>query len=483
MSAQPRSLMLILFVHLLLVPAMAAEDPWGIVAAATNKDGNGYERFVAAEKAWFMKRVVEPYLATAKPGGTDDAAVRELLTQTASVHCRMYLGVLLGTTQAIERLRPLADAGDDKSGDPLLPYAAWRQGVLAGWDWGDTNRWNNRCRNRWRADEAGWNAKYPLSLMIEIDNHCLNTWNNVDDPKAKNAGHFYGSRLAVSYEKAWAADEFTGRERALVALCREASLQSAGAEVYIPRVLALVKDRNDWIGHMVRGELAIIQAWVARGTGWANTVTAEGQKTFDERLRYAEEQLTAAWKLDPSLPESAASLAKITFQTRDKATALSWFKRAITAEFAHPTAYDVMLTFLMPRWYGSSEELAVFGSACQDTKRYDTPVPFMLLHCLVNNRNDQRDTFAKTYGTQPWKDRLEALARGYEQTQGKDSAFAGRVRTEQACFLMSVGDHKRGLDVLGSVPPHVRAWNRLKTWGLNRDEIATQLTAPTPPNF
>ena len=48
---------------------------------------------------------------------------------------------------------------------------------------------------------------------------------------------------------------------------------------------------------------------------------------------------------------------------------------------------------------------------------------------------------------------------------------------------MTVGDRKRALDILRAVAPEVRAWNRLKAWDLNRDEIAAQLTTPEPPNF
>lgn len=466
------------------LPLTAADDPYGLTAAAA---GGGertlYRAYAERELAWFRSTVIDPYFANPGRTTTDDALLREVLTQAGLIRCEFFYDLKMGTTQTIERVRPLANAGDAKVGDPLFPYLAWRLSASTKWDRREVFGWNIRCRERWRQDEKRWNAAYPASLLLEVDNAYLAGWSNSDDPRAKNIGTFYGEALAAGMERAWAAGEFTKRERAFTQFCRQAATHPIGAVIYVPRVLALVKDRDDWFAHMVRGQMALVQAWAARGQGWANTVKPEGWASFKDGLKAARQELEAAWKLNPGNADIPAELARIAFMESDKPAAITWFKRAIAIEFDNPVAYDAMLTFLAPRWFGTAEERATFGAACQETQRYDTAVPALLLSCLANTSSDQKDDFTALFGTKPWKDRLEAVALGYEKALGKQAVLPARARTDQACFLLRVGDRAAAIAILRAIPAEVRAWHRFAAWGVNRDEVESALVAPDKPDF
>jgi hypothetical protein len=108
---------------------------------------------------------------------------------------------------------------------------------------------------------------------------------------------------------------------------------------------------------LLKGRFAIDDAWAARGSGWANTVTDKGWRLFAQRLALAEEALDRSWELDSSLPGTPLQYLKLELgQGRGRERMELWFNRAI----AHPqNRYDALqqkLWYLQPRWYGSEKE-------------------------------------------------------------------------------------------------------------------------------
>jgi hypothetical protein len=57
-----------------------------------------------------------------------------------------------------------------------------------------------------------------------------------------------------------------------------------------------------WLALVLDGENHIQQAWLARGNGYANTVTEQGWQGFREHLKDARKSLEQAWKLQPGFP-------------------------------------------------------------------------------------------------------------------------------------------------------------------------------------
>jgi tetratricopeptide (TPR) repeat protein len=454
-------------------------DQWGI-AAANKPDAPLYRRHVDAERAWFMQRVAEPCLAQTKLPADQAGILKRSLALWATVRVTPLSTDPVSVVQAIDDLRPVIDAAGQP--DPIPAYVAERfiEGIRK-WDREAWVAWNCKTRDLWLADPTRWEAIYPASLQIEVDNACLGSWRRAQNPN--EAGHIkvIAERLATWYEKAWRNQDFAGRDRALVDLCRQATTQQDGAPVWIPRVLALVRDRDDWLAHMVRGNLAITEAWVGRGNAAASEVTEEGWNIFRERLSYAEQEFEAANRLNADLPEAPANLILTAFQHHERQQAVEWFQRAIAREFDYPWAYTTMIHFLRPRWYGSEVDQADFGRACLETKRFDTMVPAYVVRCLTNNHGDMPDDkFAWTYGTSAWKQRMKNLADGYEAVHGAQTTIAGQMRTDQALFLWAVHDQAGALAVIRTIPPAVVAWSRCLDWNIKADDIREALAGGAP---
>jgi hypothetical protein len=102
-------------------------------------------------------------------------------------------------------------------------------------------------------------------------------------------------------------------------------------------------------------------AWKARGSGYANTVTAEGWARFKDRLAQARQVLGEA----PAIP------CPMWFRTMQKvALGQGWdrgpyerlFARAVAVEPRFQECYVAKAWYLMPRWYGKEGEWEAFAS-------------------------------------------------------------------------------------------------------------------------
>lgn len=98
-------------------------------------------------------------------------------------------------------------------------------------------------------------------------------------------------------------------------------------------------------------------AWEARGGGWASEVTPQGMQLFSERLVKANDELTAARRLDQKSPMLwGAGLVVALGQGWSKDDAMEFYNEGKAFE---PSFWNLdvrMATFLLPRWYGESGE-------------------------------------------------------------------------------------------------------------------------------
>src|SRR5579884_288521 len=62
----------------------------------------------------------------------------------------------------------------------------------------------------------------------------------------------------------------------------------------------------EWLALVLEGEYHINEAWKARGSGFANTVSAQGWQGFNDHLATARTKLTQAWELHPEWPLAPA---------------------------------------------------------------------------------------------------------------------------------------------------------------------------------
>jgi len=107
------------------------------------------------------------------------------------------------------------------------------------------------------------------------------------------------------------------------------------------------------------------EAWLARGGGWANTVTPPQWQKFKEDLEKADNVLESAYAKHPE--EAAISVVMLKVELgqgmgRDRME--QWFQRAIKSDPQNAQAYSQKYWYLQPRWYGSVDDLVSFGKEC-----------------------------------------------------------------------------------------------------------------------
>lgn len=123
-------------------------------------------------------------------------------------------------------------------------------------------------------------------------------------------------------------------------------------------------------------------AWRERGSGFANTVTPKGWLGFEEHLTRASAYFNGAYQLDPTVPEAATHMIRVSLGVGDPQDRIVWFRRAIEARFDTRTPYFRVMVAALPRWGGSHRLMLALGEAARQTQRFDTDVPGIFLHAL-----------------------------------------------------------------------------------------------------
>ncbi|MEZ6187325.1 MAG: DUF4034 domain-containing protein [Planctomycetota bacterium] len=113
----------------------------------------------------------------------------------------------------------------------------------------------------------------------------------------------------------------------------------------------------------VAGARHIHEAWAARGSGWANSVTEEQWAAFHEHLRLSAAALERALALRDDLPHPYYWLLIVDKGLgADKATTRAHVDAAREIDPTFVEAYTNYLDYLQPRWHGSNEELLAFAA-------------------------------------------------------------------------------------------------------------------------
>jgi tetratricopeptide (TPR) repeat protein len=120
-------------------------------------------------------------------------------------------------------------------------------------------------------------------------------------------------------------------------------------------------------------------AWHARGAGYANTITNEGYRLFQERLTKAQDYLEKAYLVDPSDPMAPRWLIKVALGLGSEYAEMEkQFQRALQADRTEFTAYYAKLNYLMPKWHGSEEEMLSFARDTAKNAPADSLAPLVL---------------------------------------------------------------------------------------------------------
>ncbi|HEY1527769.1 MAG TPA: DUF4034 domain-containing protein [Candidatus Angelobacter sp.] len=142
---------------------------------------------------------------------------------------------------------------------------------------------------------------------------------------------------------------------------------------------------NEWTNHLQRFQRWIAQrpnsitarvalaaaqlqyAWRARGGGYADSVTDDGWKLFQERAEDAAKTLIDASSLQDKCPEWYVAMqltARALGQSKEMQTAI--FEKAIAFEQDYQYFYRAQAELLMPKWEGEEGEMAAFAQQISD---------------------------------------------------------------------------------------------------------------------
>jgi hypothetical protein len=138
---------------------------------------------------------------------------------------------------------------------------------------------------------------------------------------------------------------------------------------------------NDATAARVEAKFYIDYAWLARGGGYADTVTEKGGELFTERLLKAKAILERAYELDPTDaygPTQMITVSKGLGEERGEME--KWFARAMVADPKNSRACKSKISFLAPRWGGTAEELRAFGHQLVTNTAWGGDVPLCVLN-------------------------------------------------------------------------------------------------------
>ncbi len=168
-----------------------------------------------------------------------------------------------------------------------------------------------------------------------------------------------------------------------------------------------------------RGEFLVDYAWVARGSGWASTVTEEGWDLFHERLARAKTVLEAVKAHEPLCWMADVELITVGMASHEGlGYAMSHLEDAVTICPTAPEGYRKMMNFLQPKWGGSMYQVLSLGRHCAGTELYQSAVPTILIdaHIILGRAQPGADEDSSVfwdyiYSPDVWKEIEPVLIR------------------------------------------------------------------------
>ncbi len=145
-----------------------------------------------------------------------------------------------------------------------------------------------------------------------------------------------------------------------------------------PALLQLFPHR--FLAHSFAAQFYIDWAWEARGGGYASTVSPESWKLFGERIQLAEDEAKKGIDLDPTDPVCFNHMVTVCLAKGYPPQVMEqWFSRALLADDSDVTVCYTKMTYLLPRWYGSADDVLAFGRECVARAKENNRMPEVLI--------------------------------------------------------------------------------------------------------
>lgn len=239
--------------------------------------------------------------------------------------------------------------------------------------------------------EPLFSGRYPLHVAASAA-HRLSELTPEATPSAKAVWQRYVDAAKAMLVNA----DWPGLERRFVVaqLTAELGKLPIGLHRNVVQQFARLDGADQWIANVLKGRYHVRAAWIARGTGWANTVSKEAWEVFFAELTQARDALVKAHELHPEHPEAAVTMIGVATGAGDRLRldARQWFDRAVAAQVDVKEAYEIYRGHLKPRWHGSHEAMYEFGVECAQARLFDTRVPYQLLDILQEIADDSGDS-------------------------------------------------------------------------------------------
>jgi Domain of unknown function (DUF4034) len=109
-------------------------------------------------------------------------------------------------------------------------------------------------------------------------------------------------------------------------------------------------------------------AWVARGNGYASTVSADGWRLFNERIKQSQTVLEAAAHMSPMCPQWYSEMMTVGLALNwDAARMKETFDQGVQSEPGYFYLYRQYANYLLPKWDGHPGDSSAFAKSSADS--------------------------------------------------------------------------------------------------------------------
>jgi tetratricopeptide (TPR) repeat protein len=138
------------------------------------------------------------------------------------------------------------------------------------------------------------------------------------------------------------------------------------------------------VARIARGFFRVGAAWRARGSGWGRDVAPASGDRFAELLEAASADFESARRMEPRDPNAYVGLLNVDIGlSAPRSTMENHYRLALQGAPGHFIARIRKLEYLMPKWYGSDEEMLAFAYACSDETKAHPYAALVLPDALV----------------------------------------------------------------------------------------------------
>jgi hypothetical protein len=374
-------------------------------------------------------------------------------------HARFILG--FSGIEHLEFLQAVGEAVDAGADDPLILY--WKARFLD----------SHRAWEKWhlvppketsavyrRAMEKMPQSKYPPQIQVHVaaaiwfSLHAEGRFNK--DKDMDEAQRYFWEQAGLVSASADPMDRQNafGAIRGFL-LDRRTTDGGWGWWITIRKKMTEAGAKPDaWVCAAVEGDLMIRQAWNARGSGYANTISSTAMDVFHKILLKSQARLEVAYRIDPTLPEPAWSMIAVCMGLGyEREQMETWFRRAMVADPDNFEAGTAKFQYLQPKWHGSAEECIAFADQCLRTENYRARIPMLAVTGLESLYTYNSQAFGSSLSHPTLWSRIQAAYDGILSQEPDDHS----MRTRYANYCSTAGKYDIGreqFDLLGDNVDH-----------------------------